>query len=459
MKMKSALLLAGSLCSLFTGYSQADNTQRIGGSGGSHSFSYNCATHARIAGIKVAYTEVIDDISFFCRSINHNGTEDILDGLVSGGGNWTIPKRRLEVSRHQDSATCPANTYAVAISGRTYRLGTTEGLSSISLHCARANDQGKQQGEIVETISVSAGNNNRGRNTGIKICPAKKIARGGFGRRGIFTDSVALRCVSGTPPAPFDPTPPTLITPSANSSDSFRFAGINQAFTFEQTANEKGPRYSPGSEICVLALHGNNCLQRQIYPLQNPPRKTVTLSIPDALEGTTAQWTMKTCAASNCYGQPSQRQLFHVYPKPTLLKMPLANEQSDTREVQFTWRNNTAANAGYQLVIRANGARFVLNKGNPTVPNHLPGRVLNLAIDAGASGKRVRIPTDLGSDLRWTLYSCSRYENVGRRCNPTAGSERTLRLRSSAPRSSNPDFRSLRDTTKNKEKTKLKPLK
>lgn len=183
---------------IYSPFSFAGNTSSIGGQGGISSFNYHCPTNTRVAGIKISYTEVIDDVSFYCRTITSEGKWAHISKQPLSP--WTKMVRSGHVT-HQKSILCPADTFVGGIAGRTFYSMYTKGLTSITLGCFKSNSSGGKYGSRSD-IQVQIGNNNRGEWTGFKICPSGEIAYRGFGRRGVFLDSIALGCKKGTSAPP-----------------------------------------------------------------------------------------------------------------------------------------------------------------------------------------------------------------------------------------------------------------
>ncbi|WP_460239728.1 hypothetical protein [Aurantivibrio plasticivorans] len=404
----------------------ASQTASIGGSGGVRQFFYTCPKYQRIAGMKVGYTELIDDVSFLCKTIFHNGKHRT--GQLPGPSSWTEPMRELRLSRYQETVYCPTDTYVTGVSGNTFHVAGATGFSSLSLHCSRADTNGLRIGSDT-VITVSAGNNGRGQRTGTKVCADRKIAHRVFGRRGVFTDSVALRCMSGTKPAAFNNVLPKLMLPSANTNDEFRYADVNQAFKFRYPSNTVVERGAVESRLCLSAVEsGSRCLKTGRAVLVDDTLMTVNIELPDSLQGKMAQWTVKNCSLDYC-GSTSAVKTFFVYPNSPQLISPADNASSNSRTVNFRWQNNSQANSGYRLVVKKAGIRNVVKFDDiaglaSNDSRYTKGKAISYSLQSGGSSQSVTIPVEMGNALEWQVFSCSNYQKIGVKCNPVSQSRK-----------------------------------
>jgi len=323
----------------------AGSTKMLGATTGPHNFTYSCRSGERIAGAKVFfdYEGAIDLIGFKCVSISHEGLWS-----TTSPANYWIGTSQSSNHKWTQQALCPKDHFVSGIkanikSGSGFlpiNMASLVGLKTINgieLTCSVANQEGKREGLGYGIFLVANSSPIRGINvTESSNCPNKELAISSNGWKGLlpiptptsigakqFLAGIKLGCRSGTPGAVFNNSPAKIISPKVSSSDKFRATGQNQKFTFTKTPNSSS--LDIHYDICLRAISSFNCLYSNSYKsTSGSGDMTVSLIIPQSLQGKTLEWSVKTCSnKKNKCGAASRAETFKVIPNSTKPKYPI----------------------------------------------------------------------------------------------------------------------------------------
>ena len=171
-------------------------------------------------------------------------------------------------------------------------------------------------------------------------------------------------------------------------------------------------------QICIRDYGTSSCYYKKTQNASSAYSSGSTLqfgvTIPSNKQSTIAEWTARACNDQNQCGPLAKGERFTVVPNAPKLSSPGNNTTQSSRSLRFSWQANSAANAGYQLIIVKHPGSDGYNFYNPTAT--LPGGNLNIQLRAGTTSKTVNVPATLGLTIRWSVVSCANFSGKGRRC-------------------------------------------
>ncbi len=348
--------------------------------------------------------DVIEQIRIRCTSI------------VAATGVWATPEDHTYTEWSGSDAPSPTTTsYPVSCASNNYIVTTdvyrTTRLEGLAIACQRA-------GAFLAPVSGIAGTAGVG---GPRLaqewilhqkCPNSGYANGVTGRRRQSLETLALTCVA--------PITPALLFPRWNATSPGEDYGASPGWTVRVQPVANATRYQiclrdAGSQSCYFnetLIAMSAAASKSAVILKNIPQFAVT--IPADRQSTISQWTARACNSSNQCGVWAAPQSFTVVPSPPPLLGPSDKHVfANSRTVTFTWKANSAATAGYQLVLWRTLQESGYSVYNPAAP--LPAPHQNIQIPPGATSYTYTLPPGLTA-VRWGMYSCANFANKGRRC-------------------------------------------
>lgn len=430
----TTLLLAGSGLIAISPPAQAQtsNTSWQGGSGGALTRSLDCNSDERLAGVRVRYGVVIDEMQARCVRTAANGSwQGSPANRGSASTNNPVP------ANSWTNIDCPNNRYVTGF--RTYLRSHTGSpgpvLARLQLRCQLANAQ--LVGLDPPSVASGGASASGGAWTPTWTdCPVAHPLGDGLGTRsGWYVDRMRMRCRA--PNQAPQPGAFNLLSPTNNYAILF-----DQTFSWQASSN--AGNYSllvyPDPPSQGSPPWTNNVTQT--YPAGGATSLGFTPTMINNLHGRKIAWTVRACSSLDTCRMASEFRYSYLPLLNANQSSPATNASVPNRRPNFSWQQREWAQH-YKVVLQPNSGSPASQRVTITPPQGVSGTSFAPSQD---------LPASLGNSPVWFVQACRNFPGGpndvcgGPR---TAGDYRTVNLGSGFSFSQQlaPTFKHARCTT------------